>query len=82
MSWTGTEFNLQIERFFALTSSGRGEATHDKQTVGNGMVMGAMRYALCGGQSGAGVKQVMTILGRANTLARLDAARRHLEESD
>ncbi|CCG81944.1 Glutamyl-tRNA synthetase [Taphrina deformans PYCC 5710] len=67
--WTGTEFNLVIERLFHETDFG----------TPNGLVMGAVRYAIAGGLSGAGVKQIMEIVGREKTLARLATARESLE---
>lgn len=60
--WTGTEFNLKIEQFF------------NELDAPNNTVMGAIRYAIAGGQSGAGVKQIMSIIGREETLHRIKEA--------
>lgn len=67
--WTGTEFNMKIEQFFHVTEF----------QVPNGLVMGALRYAIAGGRSGAGVKQIMDIIGRGETLQRLREAEEHLQ---
>lgn len=62
--WTGTEFNLRIERIFEEVGSG----------TANSMLMGVIRYAIAGGHSGAGVKQIMAIIGREKTLERFQNA--------
>lgn len=65
--WTGNDFNLKIEQFFHKTEF----------QVPNGLVMGALRYAIAGGRSGAGVKQIMDVIGRGKTLLRLKQAEKY-----
>lgn len=62
--WDGVEFNEKIEKLFKDID----------WKVENSQIMGAVRYAVAGGLSGAGVKQIMQIIGRARTLERLAAA--------
>lgn len=68
--WTGNDFNFKIEQFFHETEF----------QVPNALVMGAIRYAIAAGRSGAGVKQIMEVIGRGETLLRLERARKHCKE--
>ncbi|ORY80349.1 glutamyl-tRNA synthetase [Protomyces lactucae-debilis] len=72
------------QKLDSISASGWTEAGFDnkidallKETgwqVENGQVLGALRYALADGLSGAGVKQIMQIIGRKRTLERIAAA--------
>jgi glutamyl-tRNA synthetase len=63
-NWNEAEFDDKIDDL--LKESG--------WQVENAQVLGALRYALAGGKSGAGVKQILQTIGRQRSLARLDAA--------
>ena len=61
-SWTEPEFDEKIKNLLHLN-------------IQNNHIMGAIRFAVAGSLSGAGVKQVMSILGRDETLRRIKLAR-------